>query len=184
MNNGVYAEDNELQTSIASALRHRQATLSQPDFLTLLDNAARRAEQTTFHRPQPHWPVQLFISFSQPTASLNAWFEQAQRFQAPLFIRGLIQHSFKQTAQVLAPFAKRTHGGVLIDPNAFDRFHITRVPAVVVVNPAAPTQFDVVYGDVPLEQALQFIATHGQQTQAIAQQLLTTHQGDYVAMSP
>lgn len=117
--------------------------------------------------------VYVFISFSVPQKSLQQWAAQAQKIHAPLVIQGLVDDSFPKTQQAVAALSKDGQSGVVLDPRLFERYHITQVPAVVVIHPVVaapcspqqscwhPETSDVVTGDVGLESALQTIADHG-----------------------
>lgn len=78
-----------------------------------------------------------------------------------MVIRGLVNSSFKDTAQRIADLIKNHAAGLAIDPTLFQKFGITKVPAVVITNSANCSEqidcmknFDVIYGDVPLNYAL------------------------------
>jgi len=93
----------------------------------------------------------VFASFSMPAASLKGWMQEAQRINAPVVIRGLVNNSFKTTMQKMAELTQDNHGGVQLDPTLFQHYQIKQVPAVVV---ARGDNFDVIYGDVTLSYAL------------------------------
>ncbi len=125
--------------------------------------------------------VLIFISFSMPMESLQAWSEQAQKIHAPLIIRGLLNDSFVDTQKAVKQMTIHSHGGVIIDPRLFQTYHITQVPAVlvrrsVVTTTCLPTQScwqpeedGVVMGDVGLESALKTIAQEDNRVADIAQ---------------
>src|SRR6266487_3970402 len=109
--------------------------------------------------------VLIFVSFSMPKDSLRGWLKEADTLKAPVVIRGLVNGSFRDTTNAVMALLLDNRGGVQLDPTLFRRFHIEKVPAVVVVRPAClsqsdcndPTDFDVIYGDVTLEYALKQI---------------------------
>ncbi len=116
--------------------------------------------------------VLIFVSFSMPIKSLQAWSAQAQKIQAPLVIRGLVNDSFSDTQKAVKQMIGDGNGGVVIDPRLFQQYHITQVPAVLVRetdhNTCLPSQScwhpettDVIFGDIGLENALKIIADHG-----------------------
>lgn len=127
--------------------------------------------------------VYIFISFSMPKESLQQWAAQAQKIHAPLIIQGLVEDSFAKTQHAVADLAKEGEGGVVLDPRLFRQYHITQVPAVVVVHPTIstpclrnqscwhPETDDVVLGDVGLESALQTVVDRGDNTE-VAQRFL------------
>ena len=108
--------------------------------------------------------VLVFLSFSMPERSLEAWLIQCKHQGATPVIRGLIHHSFKETIQRVHALSEKTGIGIQIDPILFQSFGITQVPAVVSVEDYhyCPTgmsckevSFNRIYGDVTLEYALQ-----------------------------
>lgn len=113
--------------------------------------------------------VLIFVSTSIDQTSLRLWARQAEKVQAPLILRGLIDNSFKQTIQVTQEiFGKQEVGGFSIDPEKFTSFKIQKVPAVVVNftpigNGKSDTvaKFDVVYGNIGLNNALEIIVKNG-----------------------
>lgn len=132
---------------------------------------------------EPIHEVLIFISFSMPISSLQAWAVQAQKIHAPLVIRGLVNDSFSDTQKAVKQIIQDQPGGVLIDPRLFDRYHITQVPTVVMrhadkgsvclANQSCwrPEKIDQVTGDGGLESALRLMVDRGDNDQA-AQQLL------------
>ncbi len=142
--------------------------------------------QAIFSVPTPNPPeyaandqVLIFVSFSMPTASLAQWFNQAEKIQAPLVIRGLVNQSFQQTQTQIHGLLTEHSGGFMLDPRLFDQYQINQVPAVVVWDASASCSqaqscihpYDVVYGNVSLEYALETIVKHGDNA-AIAKNLL------------
>ena len=102
-------------------------------------------------------PIIVFVSFSMPKESIKGWITQAQKVDASVYIRGLVNNSFKDTTKAVGGLVQNQHGqqtqsgGLLIDPTLFKKYSITQVPAVVVVQ---GDSFDVIYGDVTLDYAL------------------------------
>ncbi|HEX4045769.1 MAG TPA: type-F conjugative transfer system pilin assembly protein TrbC [Gammaproteobacteria bacterium] len=109
--------------------------------------------------------VMIFVSFSMPKESLKGWLQEAEKIQAPVIIRGLVNNSFKATINKMAELTLNNHGGVQLDPTLFKQFDIQQVPAVVVRQNnncvsklICLENYHVIYGDVHLEYALQKIA--------------------------
>jgi|GEM_PF-5621726 len=105
-------------------------------------------------------PLIIFVSFSMPKESIKGWIAQAQKVRAAVYIRGLVNNSFKDTTKAVSELVQDQIGGLLIDPNLFKKYAITQVPAVVVANgnPGdASNSFDIIYGDVSLDYALEKI---------------------------
>jgi conjugal transfer pilus assembly protein TrbC len=99
-----------------------------------------------------------------------------------LIVRGLVNDSFLDTQKAVKQVIGDQQGGIIIDPRLFQQYHITQVP-VVVIHPKNnhvclqnqscwhQENFDVVVGDVGLENSLKTIADRGDNTQT-AQKLL------------
>lgn len=137
-------------------------------------------------KPAPR--LLIFISFSMPEQSLKLWARQAAKVNGQLLLRGFFDDSLeKTTAKTLALFGQEGNAELLINPEAFSQFNIQTVPAVVVTEETnclkeeCPTpQFDVVYGDTDLEQALRWIATKGSEpVNQWASLLLKRYQGKH-----
>jgi type-F conjugative transfer system pilin assembly protein TrbC len=129
-------------------------------------------------------PIMVFVSFSMNEASLKQWMQQAERIHAPVVIRGLLDHSFKKTIQKMAELTRDNHGGMQLDPTLFRKFQIEQVPAVVVFKEAnCPSSqscvedFDVVYGNVTLDYALQTIIDQHDGVSSIASVAISTLRG-------
>jgi len=116
----------------------------------------------------------IFISFSMPTASLQALQQQANAVGGQLVIRGLIDNSLRKTADAVSNVLVNGRGGLSIDPPAFTRYHITQVPAFVVTHGQDDDDFDVVYGNVTLEAALTELANKGDAASDVAASYLDT----------
>ncbi|WP_341795160.1 type-F conjugative transfer system pilin assembly protein TrbC [Rickettsia endosymbiont of Rhinocyllus conicus] len=72
--------------------------------------------------------IYIFISFSMPDAALKSYYVEAERAGAKLVMRGLKNNSFVETK------AKADEIGISfdIDPNLFEKYQITAVPAIIV----------------------------------------------------
>lgn len=105
--------------------------------------------------------VLIFVSFSMPKQSLVAILQDAQKIQAPVLLQGLVDNSFKTTFLRIDELVKQAGGGGLsIDPTAFDRYHITQVPTVIVLGDSESC-IDQISGDIPLSAALHRLQNHG-----------------------
>lgn len=103
--------------------------------------------------------IYIFVSFSMPDKSLTGWLNDANRIKATLVIRGLYKSSFSETTKKVLNLLPDQKGGVLLDPTLFKRFHIEKVPAVLITSQTCIlnklcNEFDVLYGDVTLKYAL------------------------------
>lgn len=108
----------------------------------------------------------IFVSLALPAATLDRLLAQAARARASVILRGLAQGSLRATVGQLQPLLTKHAASVQIDPQAFDRFDIQRVPSFVLlrdgVRPAAcaagscpPAEgFARAAGDVSLDYAL------------------------------
>lgn len=109
----------------------------------------------------------VFVSLSMPRRSLERLIDQAARTRASVILRGLVNGSLRETvAQVQALIGER-QVAVQIDPQAFDRFAVSRVPSFVLVRDGArpascaagtcapPEDFLRTAGDVSLDYALE-----------------------------
>lgn len=97
----------------------------------------------------------VFISLSVPAPNLEQLFAQAERAQAVLVLRGLVNGSWRETGAALRPLLNRHRVTLHIDPLAFDRYEIAAVPSMVLRRPnTTPDQFVRTVGDVSLDYAL------------------------------
>lgn len=111
----------------------------------------------------------VFVSLSMPQPSLQRLIDQAARAKASVLIRGLVGGSLRQTVAQVQGLIGTRQVSVQIDPQAFDRFSITRVPSLVLVRDgirpascatgtcAPPEDFVRAAGDVSLDYALEYI---------------------------
>jgi len=93
--------------------------------------------------------------------------DQAARARASVILRGLANGSLRQTVAQVQPLIGQRQVAVQIDPQAFDRFAIARVPSFVLVRDgtrpescaagscAPPEAFLRTAGDVSLDYALE-----------------------------
>lgn len=123
----------------------QKAARAQCPMQTLISQQEKRLDSE-----QP--PIIIFVSFSMPKESIKAWVNQARKIGAGIYIRGLINNSFKDTAKAVSDLIQDNKGGLLVDPTLFKKYAILQVPAVVVVD---KDTFEVIYGDVTLDYALE-----------------------------
>jgi conjugal transfer pilus assembly protein TrbC len=107
----------------------------------------------------------VFISLSMPTTSLQRLFDQAEKAQAVLVLRGLANGSWRETVNRLQPLIGNRRLALQIDPLAFDRYSVDLVPTMVLQSTASaasctrgqcstPSQYVRIAGDVSLDYAL------------------------------
>ncbi|WP_312200606.1 type-F conjugative transfer system pilin assembly protein TrbC [Kosakonia cowanii] len=115
------------------------------------------------------FPAIYFVSLGLPREGLVPMLKDANRFNIPATLRGLRNNDFRQTAAAMFELAKEDKDiGVQIDPTLYSDYHITAVPALVVT---CPGHYDVIRGSLPLQQALEKVASDGD-CAATARQLL------------
>lgn len=132
--------------------------------------------------------ILIFVSFSMPIQSLEAYLRDAKKIHASVVIRGLIDNSFQKTYKKIADLIKSSGGdGVELNPIWFKRFGIQVVPAVVILPEGSPcfkndvckkdNDFDVMTGDITLSSGLKIIRDRGHLTSEIAKVALSKLQG-------
>lgn len=103
--------------------------------------------------------IQAFVSFSMPEQLLRQTLTESARIHIPTYLNGLYHNSMKETAQKILGLTKLVPNlNLQIDPTAFERFGIYKVPALVVSNTSG---FDVIYGNHSLCEDLDRIASNG-----------------------
>lgn len=101
----------------------------------------------------------VFVSFSMPKDLIEAVFKDASSHDAPVYLNGLIEDDMRKTLSRIFEYSKKYPNlSVQIDPYAFEKYHIDRVPALVVEN---GTQFDVLYGNVTIDDGLLWLQRKG-----------------------
>lgn len=114
-------------------------------------------------------PMLYFVSFSIPENGLKQMLPEAANLGIPALINGLIDNDFRKTAGAVFELTKESgNGGVQIDPKAFSEFGISQVPALVV---RCDDGFDVLYGNVRIQTALERLAAEGD-CQAVTREFL------------
>ena len=100
-----------------------------------------------------------FLSASVPEKEMAILMKAAEARNIPVYFRGLVGDSMEQTAKYMM-YMVTTYKvrGVQIDPVRFDRYSVKQVPALV---KKCGDHFDIVYGNVALNQALDMISQRG-----------------------
>ncbi|MDE1543952.1 type-F conjugative transfer system pilin assembly protein TrbC [Dechloromonas agitata] len=108
----------------------------------------------------------VFVSLAMPEPTLARLVDQAARAKASILIRGFANGSLRETAGRIQKLIGQREVAVLIDPQAFERYAVKRVPTFVLARdgarPAActggtcppPTDYVSTAGDVSLDYAL------------------------------
>lgn len=130
--------------------------------------------------------VMVFASLGMPETALKQLMKQAADFNVPVVIRGLWQNDFAATVSkvqslILTESGDTILGGVEINPVWFKQFNIQQVPAFVAIKkgecideaPCNPKNYDIVYGNVSLYNALETLANKGAYPE-IAQRILSS----------
>lgn len=117
--------------------------------------------------------VMVFVSLGMPDTSLQQLLMQSADLQVPLIVRGVLQQGFTATIKrmdhLIDNKGKTIQSGFAINPQWFTQFGITQVPAFVAIKPGkcqakqpcSSDDFDVIYGNVSLYDALNLLAQHG-----------------------
>lgn len=176
---------NPYSAEVSSLNQNAQARAH--DYNTLATFLGQNATPKTTN-PHAATGVIVFVSLGMPVVSLRQIITSATELHIPVVVRGLLNNNFKDSAKVLysvlhPPGEAVINGGLEIDPVWFEGFGITEVPAVVAVppgvsctdkTPCTSNQFDVVYGNIPVPEALAIIAKQGSVGRNIAAQVLSS----------
>jgi len=104
--------------------------------------------------------IGVFVSFSMPTNLLSETLKESGELNLPVYINGLFHNSMPETARkIMRLSAKVPNLNLQIDPTLFERYAITKVPAVVVEK---NRHFDVIYGHLSIHECLQRIIDAGE----------------------
>ena len=116
----------------------------------------------------------VFVSLGMPETSLKQLLLQAEKLHVPIVIRGIFGNDFNITIAKVKKLVQPQQGqsplgGVSINPIWFKQFGIKQVPTFVVMKPNTctdkppcdPKNYDVVYGNVSLFDALDTVAREG-----------------------
>lgn len=129
--------------------------------------AAAQAEQNSATRQTPR--AVYFVSLGIPEEGLLPMLSDARRFGIPATLRGLLNNDFRQTAEKMFELSKKDkQAGVQIDPTLYQQYGIKAVPALVVT---CGGKFDVLYGSLPVQQALEEVRQRGDCSATAAQML-------------
>ncbi|MBP2200587.1 type-F conjugative transfer system pilin assembly protein TrbC [Pantoea cypripedii] len=121
------------------------------------DIAASQADQNSASRTTP--AAVYFVSLGIPEEGLLLMLADARRFGIPSTLRGLLDNDFRKTASAMFELSKKDkQAGVQIDPTLYQQFGIKAVPALVVT---CGGKFDVLYGSLPVKQALEEVKQRG-----------------------
>ncbi|PQJ50004.1 type-F conjugative transfer system pilin assembly protein TrbC [Vibrio splendidus] len=129
-------------------------------------------QKPTSHPDQTPKGVMVFVSLTMPEPALKQLLMQSAHLGVPLVIRGVLPEGFPATATriealIRSPNKAPIQSGFSISPDWFKQFDIQHVPAFVSVKPnrCLPKQpckasdYDILYGNISLYQALDYLAT-------------------------
>ena len=131
-----------------------------------IESLARRYEGKAAARKTDG--LMVFASFTMPAPTLKKLIADAKRAGGVVVLRGFKDGSLKNTAVAVSQLGEAA-GNVQINPEAFKKYRVNAVPAVVLVKPdgqelvddkgcALPDNYVMVAGDVGLGYALDDIA--------------------------
>ena len=153
-------------TSLGFTDKQKKAFLKDLDISHLAPRYERDSHPIPSMLNKSKGDLFIFVSFSMPKKSLKALIKQSKRAGGVLVIRGFIDNSFKKTASVIKDILGDQKGGFEINPPLFRKFNINVVPAFVLVGSgdinSEKTQYDIIYGDISLNAALEKIAKDGE----------------------
>lgn len=75
----------------------------------------------------------IFVSLTMPRATLQGLVDQAARAKATIVIRGFANGSLRDTVAQVQGLIGNRQVAIQIDPQAFDRFAVVKVPSFVLV---------------------------------------------------
>lgn len=102
----------------------------------------------------------VMVSFSMPETLLQATLKDAAAHQIPAVLNGLHKDSMPKTLKKIYRLSQQIPNLILqIDPTAFERFSVQKVPAFVLER---NERFDVVYGNITVERAFDEISRLGE----------------------
>ncbi len=122
--------------------------------------------------------LMVFVSFSMPKESLKKLIASTNRVGGVIVLRGFVNNSYKDTALALHALGESS-GNVVVNPNAFVKYKVTSVPAVVLAKPdsidmvddegcALPNTYAAIAGDVSLDYAIRELSTRAKDFESLA----------------
>ena len=168
--------------ALPSEARHRSAPLNSPnlealpqpatpvlvDLEALARGYAGQSNAMTQAQGLTTGPgLFIFVSMTMPRATLQGLVDQAARAKATIVIRGFANGSLRDTVAQVQGLIGKQQVAIQIDPLAFDRFAISKVPSFVLVRDgtrpvacasgscAPADSFLRTTGDVSLDYALE-----------------------------
>lgn len=142
-------------------------------FLELQKKLVENAYNTQ-GKPRFDKQILLFVSFSMPENSIKELLRESKKYNAALVIQGLLNNSFKETLNKVQQIISdnKNIGGIHIDPNLFNEYKISQVPAYV-VKYGEGNNYDVAYGLGSIKEALDFFINNNSKSSKFLKQYLT-----------
>jgi len=122
----------------------------------------------------------VFVSFSMPESIIHSLSVDAKKVNAGLYLRGLVNDSFKETISSIQGVVHKSGWGMTISPEHFAQFNIQQVPSFVLADVEVSgevTRFDKVVGNISLEYALEEFTKRGELAGEAEQLLTQLHEG-------
>ena len=143
-------------------------------------------EPTTNPNANPTGIIAL-VSLSMPDIALQQLLIQSEQYQIPLIIRGVLPEGFSATVARINHLLTKDHkkhpinSGIAINPQWFTQFNITQVPAFISIKegkctqkgPCSAEDFDVLYGNISMGDALSILSKGDAKENAITAQART-----------
>jgi len=132
---------------------------------------ANKASRALPDLKRPIAPFIAFVSFSMPEDSLKAILSQTHKIGGQVVMRGLLNNSFTDTANMLARFSENGSPGFNVDPKLFKTYAIQTVPSFILTN---MDKFDKIAGNLSITASLQAFreeGDHPEKAQALLQRL-------------
>jgi len=103
--------------------------------------------------------TKVFVSFSMPAPLMIETLKDCERLHIPAYLNGLYENSMPKTINKIIELTKEVPNlSLQIDPFEFSKYEINQVPAIV---KDSNNCFDVVYGNLPISDALNLIKDKG-----------------------
>lgn len=154
----------EMENWLKQQMQNNSLNNQDRNFIHKLAQQQQQADQS-----KPETSAIYFVSFSIPEEGLQRMFAETRRYAIPATLRGLVNNDMKQTVDAVSQLVQNgATEGIQIDPTLYSQYGITSVPALVV---RCENGFDVIRGNLRLEQALQKMVSQGDCSD-VAQQLL------------
>lgn len=108
---------------------------------------------------QDEYNYYVFISSNIPKQSLMQILEQSKKINAEVVLRGFINDSHKVTTQSFQGLINMAQYGIVVDPELFTKYEITKVPTFVI---AKGDKYDKLSGNISWQEAIDTITKKGE----------------------